>query len=54
MNLIKIIMKNGMEVKWIKEQWDDYCYDGKYFTVKKDGAWVGFYNLDCVISIIVK
>ena len=52
--LIKIVMANGTVIKWTKEQWDDYKYDGKFFIVQKDGAWIGFYNIDYVISIIVK
>lgn len=52
--LIKIIMSNGCEVKWTKDRWDDYKYDGKFFIIMKDGAWIGFYNLDKVISIIIK
>ena len=52
--LIKIVMTNGTEVKWLSEQWDDYKYDGKFFIIMKNGSWVGFYNLDFVISIIVK
>ena len=39
---------------WTKEEWDDYVYDGKYFIIKRNGQWVGMYNLDYVISIIVK
>lgn len=54
MSLIKLVLTNSEEVKWTEEQWDDYQYDGKYFIIKKNGAWVGFYNLDYVISIIVK
>lgn len=54
MELIKIVMTNGEEVKWTKEEWDDYLYDEKYFIVKRNGQWVGMYNLDYVISIIVK
>lgn len=48
--LIKIVMTNGAIIKWTKEQWDDYKYDGKFFIVKKNGSWIGFYNLDHVIS----
>lgn len=54
MELIKIVMANSEEVKWTKEEWDDYVYDGKYFIIKRNGQWVGMYNLDYVISIIVK
>lgn len=51
---IKITLTNGREIKWTSKEWDDYKYDGKYFIVIKNGAWVGFYNLDSVISIIVR
>lgn len=54
MELIKIIMTNSEEVKWTGDKWDDYLYDGKYFIIKKDGVWVGMYNLAYVISIVVK
>lgn len=54
MELIKIVMSNSEEVKWTKEEWDDYVYDGKYFIIKRNGQRVGMYNLDYVISIIVK
>ena len=52
--MIKITMPNVQEVKWSKEEYDNYIYDGKYFIIVKDGKWAGFYNLDAVISIVVK
>ncbi len=52
--MIKITMPNAQEVKWSKEEYDNYIYDGKYFIIVKDGKWAGFYNLDAVISIVVK
>ena len=51
---IKIAMKNSKQVVWEKGEWDDYLYDGKFFIVKKNNVWVGFYNLDKVVSIIVQ
>ncbi|MBO5104060.1 MAG: hypothetical protein J6B74_03235 [Ruminococcus sp.] len=51
---IKITMANGREIKWTSKEWDDYKYDRKYFIIIRNGAWVGFYNLDNVISIIVQ
>lgn len=51
---IKIVMANSDEIKWTADQWDDYKYDGKYFIITKGGVWVGFYNLDKVISIIIQ
>ena len=52
--MIKITMSNAQEVKWSKEEYDNYMYDGKCFIIIKDGKWAGFYNLDAVISIVVK
>ena len=46
-------MANGHEIKWTPKECDDYKYDGKYFIVMKNGAWLEFYNLDYVISISV-
>lgn len=52
--MIIITMNNSQEVKWQKEEYDNYRYDGKFFIIMKNGEWIGFYNLDAVISIIVK
>jgi len=46
--------KNSTEAVWEKGEWDDYFYDGKCFVVVKDHSWVGIYNMDCIMSIIVK
>lgn len=52
--MIKIIMTNSRTVKWTADTFDDYMYDGKFFIIIHNGEWVGFYNLDHIISIIVK
>lgn len=52
--MIKIVFKNGCIVKWKKKEWTDYKYDGKLFIVIKDEEWVGFYNIDSIVSVIVK
>lgn len=51
---IEIVMKNGGQVVWKKDDWDDYIYDGKFFRIQKNNFCVGFYNLDEIISIIVR
>ena len=52
--MLKIIMNNSQEVKWQKEEYDNYMYDGKFFIIIKNGEWIGFYNLNAVGSIVVK
>lgn len=52
--MVRIVLKNGKVLKWKKKEWDDYKYDGKYFIVVKNGNWIGFYNLDNIISIRIK
>ena len=46
-------MSNSEEVVWKSGEYDNYIYDGKFFIIKKGHQWVGMYNLDYVISIIV-
>lgn len=55
-NTIEISFKDGHVAVWeaSKGEWDDYSYNGAAFIVKKDGVWVGIYNMDVVHSIIVK
>ena len=47
-------MNNSQEVKWQKEEYDNYMYDGKFFIIIKNGEGIGFYNLNAVVSIVVK
>lgn len=49
--MIKIVFKNGSIAKWKKK---DYKYDGKVLIIIKNEQWVGFYNMDSVISVIIK
>ncbi len=55
-NTIEVTFKSGHSAVWEadKDEWDDYAYDGKVLSIKKNGAWVGIYNMDSVISVVVK
>lgn len=55
-NTIEVSFKSGQSTIWKADNgdWDDYDYDGKMFIIKKDGNWVGFYNIDSILSIILK
>lgn len=52
--MIKITLKNSQEVVWKKEEFDDYIYDGRFFIIIKGPQWIGFYNLDSIISVTIQ
>lgn len=52
--MIKIVFKNGCLCKWKRKEYTDYKYDGKCFIIIKDEQWVAFYNMDSIVSIIIK
>ena len=52
--MITIVLKNGRVVEWKKKQWTDYKYDGKCFSVINNNQVVGIYNMDSIISVIIK
>lgn len=51
---IEITFKSGETITYSKGEWDDYSYDGKAVSVKKDGAWVGLYNFDNIFCVELK
>ncbi len=52
--VIKVVFKNGCICKWKKKEYTDYKYDGKCFIVIRGQQWVGIYNMDSIVSIIIK
>ena len=54
--MIEIKFKSGHHniVTWSKDNYTDYKYDGRCFIVIKNDQWIGIYNMDSIISIIVK
>ena len=53
---ITITMKDDYFAFWEEGEWDDFYYDknGRFFIVKKQDVFVGFYNLDCVKTIVIE
>lgn len=51
--MIQITMLNGVYDEWKPEQYTDYMYDGKCFTITKGDRCVGIYNIDAVRRIVV-
>lgn len=51
--VIRVNTKTGTD-EWLPHEWDDYSYEGAVFVVKYNGSWVGIYNMDNVLSIIIE
>lgn len=50
---LKITFRGGGEIVIPNEQWDDYRYDGKFFTIIKDGTDIAMYNAKEVFSLVL-
>lgn len=50
---LKITFIGGGEIVIPDEQWDDYRYDGKFFTIIKNGADIAMYNAKEVFSLVL-
>jgi hypothetical protein len=50
---LKITFIGGGEIVIPDEQWDDYRYDGKFFTIIKDGDDIAMYNAKEVFSLVL-
>lgn len=48
---LEFTFRNGNRVEYKNGEWDDYSYDGKFFSVKKKGANVAMYNAGSVFSV---
>lgn len=50
---IKITFIDGGEIVIPDDLWDDYRYDGKFFTVVQDGIDIAMYNATKVFSLVL-
>ena len=50
---LKITFIGGGEIVIPDEQWDDYRYDRKFFTIIKDGTDIAMYNAEEVFSLVL-
>ena len=50
---LKITFIGGGEIVIPDEQWNDYRYDGKFFTIIKDGTDIAMYNAKEVFSVVL-
>lgn len=53
-NSIEITFKSGNTIAYHEGEWDDYAYDGKSISVKKNGASIGIYNFDNIFCVELK
>ena len=51
--LIEICEDEYKEVIWKDEEYTEYKYDGKCFIIIKEQQWVGIYNMDNVVSVVI-
>jgi len=51
---IRITFIGGGEIIIPDEQWDDYRYDGKFFTIVKNGTDIAMYNAKQVFSLVLE
>lgn len=51
---ITITFTNGESAVLDKDEWDEYGVKDGVFIVSKDGRWVGFYNMNSVVSVVVR
>ena len=50
---IKVFFKDGKSDVIPQRFWDDYEYNNGLFVVKRDGAWIGIYNMDVVACVVI-
>lgn len=50
---LKITFIDGGEIVIPDDLWDDYRYDGKFFTVMKNGIDIAMYNAIKVFSLVL-
>ena len=50
---IKIFFRDGKCDIIPQRLWDDYEVNGGLFVVKKDGAWIAFYQIDEISCMVV-
>ena len=50
---LRISFTGGGEIIVPDKQWDDYRYDGKFFTVVKNGTDIAMYNASTVFSLVL-
>ena len=51
---LEITFKSGNTIAYHEGEWDDYAYDGKAISVKKNGASIGIYNFDNIFCVELK
>ena len=50
---IKVCYKDSFVEKIPQRLWDDYEYINNIFVVKRNGVWIGMYNMDTIACIVV-
>lgn len=49
--MLYVVYKNGLSDNIPNADYDDFNYDGKVFTIFKNGCMIALINVDCISGI---
>ena len=52
--MLNIVYKNGLSDTVLKKDYDEFNYDGKVFTIFKNGCMIALINIDSISGIYLK
>ena len=52
--MLNIVYKNGLSDTDLKKDYDEFNYDGKVFTIFKNGCMISHINIDSISGIYLK
>ena len=52
--MLTITLSNGSVIKFDKDNFSDYSFDGHFLFVEKGEELVGLYNMDYVMAVYLK
>ena len=53
-NCLYIVYKNGLSDTVLREDYDEFNYDGKVITIFKNGCMIAMINVDSVSGVYLK
>ena len=53
-NCLYVVYKNGLSDTVLREDYDEFNYDGKVITIFKNGCMIAMINVDSISGIYLK